>query len=233
MAKIAVIIGSTRESRFADIPARWIYELARKREDWDVELVDIREFDLPLFNELSSNAYIPSQNPNAVRWQKKIAEFDGYIFVTAEYNRSVPGSLKNAIDQAYVEWNRKPMAALGYGSTGAARAVEHLRTIAIELQMVPVRSAVHIGGGEFFKVCPTLGKQPISAIEDVILPSAKATLDDLAWWTDVTMKGRAADEADLAWWTDVTVKGRAAGEAKGRFEPRNCSKLTSSRETET
>jgi NAD(P)H-dependent FMN reductase len=195
MAKIAVIIGSTRDSRFADIPAKWIYELARKREDWDVELVDIREFDLPLFNELSSNAYIPSQNPNAIRWQKKIAVFDGYLFVTAEYNRSVPGSLKNALDQAYVEWNRKPMAALGYGSTGATRAVEHLRTIAIELQMVPVRSAVHIGGGEFFKVYPTLGKQPISAIEDVILPSAKATLDDLAWWTDVTMKGRAADEA--------------------------------------
>jgi NAD(P)H-dependent FMN reductase len=115
--------------------------------------------------------------------------------VTAEYNRSVPGSLKNALDQAYVEWNRKPMSALGYGSTGGARAVEHLRTIAVELQMVPVRSAVHIGGGEFVKVHPMMGKQPISAIESAILPSAKAMLDDLAWWTDVTMKGRAADKA--------------------------------------
>jgi NAD(P)H-dependent FMN reductase len=192
MAKIAVIIGSTRAARFAETPATWIYELARKHESWEVELVDIRDFELPFFNELASNARVPSQDPNAVRWQKKIAEFDGYIFVTAEYNRSVPGSLKNALDQAYVEWNRKPMAALGYGSTGGARAIEHLRTIAIELQMVPVRSAVHIGGGEFFKVHPMMGKQPFSAIEDAILPSAKAMLDDLAWWTDVAMNGRAA-----------------------------------------
>src|SRR5258706_2171027 len=123
MAKIAVIIGSTREARFADIPANWIYEIVRKREGWEVELVDIRQFDLPFFNELASNAHVPSQNPNAVRWQKKLAEFDGYIFVTAEYNRSVPGSLKNALDQAYVEWNRKPMAALGYGSTGGAKVI--------------------------------------------------------------------------------------------------------------
>lgn len=196
MAKIAVIIGSTRDSRFADIPANWIYELARKRAGWQVELVDIRDFDLPFFNEAASNAWVPTQDPNAVRWQKKLAEFDGYIFVTAEYNRSIPGSLKNALDQAYVEWNRKPAAILGYGSTGGARAVEHLRTIAIELQMVPVRSAVHIGGSEFVRVHPGLGgKEPISAIEGAILPSANAMLDDLAWWTEATMKGRAADKA--------------------------------------
>lgn len=115
--------------------------------------------------------------------------------MTAEYNRSIPASLKNALDQAYVEWNHKPMAALGYGSTGAARAVEHLRTVAIELQMVPVRAGVHIGGGEFFKVHPMMGKQSISEIEAAILPSAKAMLNDLAWWIDVTVKGRAADKA--------------------------------------
>ena len=195
MAKIAVVIGSTRDARFADIPAKWIYEIARQHEGWEVELVDIRDFDLPFFNELATNAHVPSKNPNAVRWQKKIAEFDAYIFVTAEYNRSVPASLKNALDQAYVEWNRKPMAALGYGSTGGARAVENLRTICIELQMVPVRAGVHIGGSEFFKVHPMMGKQPISEIEAAILPSAKAMLNDLAWWTDVTIKGRAADKA--------------------------------------
>lgn len=196
MAKIAVIIGSTRDSRFADIPANWIYELARKRGDWEVELVDVRHFNLPFFNEVSSNAWAPSQDPNAARWQKKLAEFDGYIFVTAEYNRSVPGSLKNALDQAYVEWNRKPAAAVGYGSTGGARAVEHLRTIAIELQMVPVRSAVHIGGSEFVRVHPGMGKEPISAIESAILPSANAMLDELAWWTDVTIKGRASGKTE-------------------------------------
>lgn len=195
MTKIAVIIGSTRASRFADIPANWIYDLTRKRDGWEVELLDVRDFNLPFFNEIASNAWAPSQDPNAVRWQKKLAEFDGYIFVTAEYNRSVPGSLKNALDQAYVEWNRKPAAIVGYGGTGGARAVEHLRSIAIELQMVPLRNAVHIGGGEFIKIHPGMGKEPISAIEDAILPSANAMLDELAWWTDVTSKGRAADKA--------------------------------------
>lgn len=195
MTKIAVIIGSTRATRFADIPANWIYEVARKRRGWEVELVDIREFDLPFFNEVASNLWAPSQDANAVRWQKKLAEFDAYIFVTAEYNRSVPGSLKNALDQAYVEWNKKPAAVVGYGMTGGARAVEHLRSIAIELQMVPVRTAVHIGGSEFIKIHPGMGKEPISTIENAILPSANALLDELAWWTDVTVKGRAADKA--------------------------------------
>lgn len=195
MTKIAVIIGSTRDSRFADIPANWIYDLARKRDGWEVELLDVRDFNLPFFNEVASNLWVPSQDPNAVRWQKKLAGFDGYIFVTAEYNRSVPGSLKNALDQAYVEWNRKPAAIVGYGGTGGARAVEHLRSIAIELQMVPLRNAVHIGGGEFIKIHPGMGKEPIAAIEGAILPSANAMLDELAWWTDVTSKGRAADKA--------------------------------------
>ena len=195
MPKIAIVIGSTRDTRFADIPANWIYEIARKRNGWEVELVDIRDFNLPFFNEVTINAYAPSRDPNVVRWQKKLTEFDGYIFITAEYNRSVPGSLKNALDQAYVEWNRKPAAAVGYGGTGGARAVEHLRSIAIELQMVPLRSAVHIGGSEFIKIHPMLGKEPISTIEGAILPSANTMLDELEWWTDVTMKGRNAAEA--------------------------------------
>jgi NAD(P)H-dependent FMN reductase len=195
MAKIGVIIGSTRDTRFADIPAKWIYEIARKRGGWEVELVDVRDFHLPFFNEVASNAHVPSQDPNVVRWQKKLAEFDGYIFVTAEYNRSVPASLKNALDQAYVEWNRKPAAVVGYGGTGAARAVEHLRSIAIELQMVPLRNAVHIGGGEIIRVHPMMGNEPISAIEAAILPSANAMLDELEWWTALTMSGRNAGRA--------------------------------------
>jgi NAD(P)H-dependent FMN reductase len=192
MPKIAIIIGSTRDTRFADVPANWIYEIARKRNGWEVELVDVKDFDLPFFNDVTINAYAPSTDPNATRWQQKLAEFDGYIFVTPEYNRSVPGSLKNALDHAYKEWNRKPAAAVGYGGTGAARAIEHLRSIAIELQMVPLRSAVHIGGSEFRKIHPMLGKEPIAAIEGAILPSANAMLDELEWWTDVTSKGRNA-----------------------------------------
>jgi NAD(P)H-dependent FMN reductase len=110
--RIAVIIGSTRDARFGEKPARWIFELARQRPDWEVELLDLRDFDLPFFNEKATNLWVPSKDPKAVAWQRKLAGFDGFIFVTAEYNRSIPGALKNALDQAYKEWNRKPAAVL-------------------------------------------------------------------------------------------------------------------------
>ena len=190
--RVAVIIGSTRDSRFADKPANWIYELARQRRDWEVELVDLRDFDLPFFNERSTNLWAPSQDPRAIAWQAKLATFDAFIFVTAEYNRSIPGSLKNALDQAYNEWVRKPAAIVGYGATGAARAAEHLRTIAIELQMVPTRFGVHILGADFIKVHPMGQDAPISEIEEHILPGAKAMLDDLDWWIGATVAARAA-----------------------------------------
>jgi NAD(P)H-dependent FMN reductase len=198
MLKIAVIIGSTRDSRFADKPANWIRDLADKRDDMEVELVDIRDFDLPFFNEKASNMWVPSEDPNAVRWQNKLDEFDGYIFVTSEYNRSIPGSLKNALDQAYVEWIRKPAAVVSYGSVGGTRAAEHLRTIAIELQMVPVRAGVHIGGSEFMKVHPMGANGPMSEIEDAIGNSAKDMLDNLSWWGRLTKRGRAEEQKEAA-----------------------------------
>jgi NAD(P)H-dependent FMN reductase len=198
MPRIAVIIGSTRDTRFGEKPAQWIFDLARSRGDMEVELVDIRDYALPFFNEAASNLWMPSQDPNAVRWQKKIGEFDGYIFVTSEYNRSIPASLKNALDQAYVEWGKKPAAIVAYGGVGGAFAADHLRTIAIELQMVPVRSAVHIGGGEFMKVHPMGSNEPLSAIEYAIKPAAETMLDSLLWWADVTKKGREADLAEAA-----------------------------------
>lgn len=189
--RVAVIIGSTRDSRFADKPANWIFELARERADWQTELVDIRDFDLPLFNERASNMWMPSADPRAVAWQEKLDGFDAFIFVTSEYNRSVPGSLKNALDQAYKEWIRKPAAVVAYGSVGGARAAEHLRTIAIELQMVPTRFGVHIQGADFMQVHPMGKNAAMSEIEDNILPGAKAMLDDLDWWTRATMAARA------------------------------------------
>ena len=191
--KIALIIGTTRTTRFADIAANWMMTQAQARDDMDVELVDLRSFDLPFFNEMASNAYMPSSDPKAVAWQKKMAEFDGYIFVVAEYNHSISGALKNALDQAYVEWAHKPMAAIAYGSMGGARALEHLRAIAVELQMVATRNAVHIGGGDFWKIHPAMGGSGNMAdIEGTLLPSAKATLDDLAWWSKATMAARNA-----------------------------------------
>jgi NAD(P)H-dependent FMN reductase len=193
--KIAVIISSTRDSRFGEKPAQWIFDLAKQRDDLDVELVDLKSFDLPFFNEVASNAWAPSQDSKAIAWQKKIAEFDGYIFVVAEYNRSITGALKNALDQAYVEWNKKVAGFVGYGSVGGARAIEHLRTIAVELQMASTRSAVHIGGSEFYTVWGGGKNEPISAIEPAIAGSAKDMLDQLTWWTKATKAARAQDEA--------------------------------------
>lgn len=197
--RIAVILGSTRNSRFGSKPAEWILAKAKARGDWEVELVDLKDYDLPLFNEMASNAWMPSANSRAVAWQKKIASFDGYIFVTPEYNRSIPAALKNALDQSYVDWNRKAFGLVSYGSVGGTRAAEHLRTIGIELQMASTRAAVHIGGGDFFTVHPLGGNpQPMSAIEGSIGASAKAMLDDLDWWTRATMAGRAEAAAQAA-----------------------------------
>jgi NAD(P)H-dependent FMN reductase len=193
--KIAVIIGSTRPTRFADTPAQWILKQARARGDMEVELVDLRDHPLPFFAEMASNLWMPSQDPEAVRWQQTVGKFDGYIFVVAEYNRSVTGVLKNALDQAYKEWNRKPFTAIGYGGIGASRAVEHLRLIGIELQMVSTHAAVHIGGGDFAAIHPAFGKQPIETIEASLLPSAKTALDELVWWAKATMAAKAADAA--------------------------------------
>lgn len=189
--RIAIIIGSTRKTRFADIPAQWIKAAADARGDMDVTLVDLRDHALPMFDEVASNAWAPSQDPAAVKWQQTLADLDGYIFVVAEYNHSITGALKNAMDQAYVEWAKKPMGAIAYGSMGGARALEHLRMIAVELQMVPVRNAVHIGGGDFWKVHPGFGGSGnLADIEATIAPSAKALLDDMVWWAKATMAAR-------------------------------------------
>lgn len=187
--KFAIIIGSTRDSRFGPVPAQWIKDVASERDDMEVELVDLKDFDLPFFNETASNAWRPSQDPRAIAWQKKLAEFDGYIVVTAEYNHSITGALKNAFDQAYVEWARKPIGFVGYGGVGGARAVEHARTIAVELHMVPVRTAVHIGGSDYIKVVHQ--RQPITEIETSIRPSATHMLNEMSWWGKATRDARA------------------------------------------
>jgi NAD(P)H-dependent FMN reductase len=191
--KIAIIVGTTRPTRFADTPAEWILKQAQARDDIDVELVDLRDHPLPFFDEMASNLWMPSQNPEAIRWQQTIARYDGFIFVVAEYNHSISGVLKNALDQAYREWAHKPFTAIGYGGVGAARAIEHLRLIGTELQMVSTHAAVHIGGGDFMAIYPMFGNRPIEEIEANLLPSAKTALDELVWWAKATMAARAAE----------------------------------------
>lgn len=190
--RTAVIIGSTRQARFADVPAQWMLKQAQARSDLDVELLDLRDFALPFFDEKSSNRWMPSEDPRAIRWQQTIAGFDAFVFVVSEYNHSIPAALKNALDQAYNEWNRKPFTAIGYGGVGAARAIEHLRLIGIELQMVSTQATIHIGGGDFMAIHPAFGNRPIEEIEAHLLPSAKAALDELVWWARATMTARAA-----------------------------------------
>jgi NAD(P)H-dependent FMN reductase len=187
--KIAVIISTTRAARFGEKPAKWIHDVAAARGDMSVELIDLRDYPMPFFDEPASNAWVPSKNEVAKRWQKKIAEFDGYIFVTAEYNRGVPAVLKNALDYAYPEWNRKAAAYVGYGSVGAARSIEHLRLISVELQMVPTRTGVHIQGGDFMAVWQQ-GKdiKTLSYLEQ----NSKTMLDELHWWAAALMVARSA-----------------------------------------
>src|SRR5262245_3418701 len=178
--KIAIIISTTRATRFGDKPARWVKNIAARRDDSDTEIVDLRDYPMPFFHGPASHRWVRSQNEVAQRWQRKVAEFDGYIFVTAEYNRSIPAVLKNALDYAYPEWNRKPAAFVGYGSVGAARAIEQLRLIAIELQMAPIRTGVHIQGADFMAVWKA-GKE----IADLpyLRQNAADMLDQLVWWT--------------------------------------------------
>jgi len=193
MPRIAIIIGSIRPARFADKPAQWMLKQAQAREDIEVELIDLRDHPLPFFDEVASSMWMPSQNPEARRWQETVGRFDGFIFVLAEYNHSLTGVLKNALDQAYKEWNRKPFTAIAYGGVGAARALEHLRGIAVELQMVSTDAAVHIGGGDFMTVYPMFGNKPIEEIEANLLPSANTALDELVWWAKATMAAKAAE----------------------------------------
>ena len=189
--RIGVIISSTRDARFADKPAGWLMDKVKDHADLNFGLIDLRDQNLPFFNEPASNLWVPSSDPNAVAWQEKLAGFDGFVFVVAEYNRSITGALKNAMDQAYKEWNRKPFGALAYGSLGGARALEHLRLIGIELQMVPLRNAVHIAAGDFFKVSPLGENAPMSEIESHLEGSLKAMLEELTWWAKTLQTARA------------------------------------------
>jgi len=185
--RIGIIFGTTRMGRFADKPANWIQALAAERGDMDVEIVDLSGYPMPFFDEPMSPAWAPPKNEIALRWGRKVAQLDGFIFVTAEYNHGVPAVLKNALDCAYKEFNRKPAAYVGYGGVGGARAVEQLRLIGIELQMAPTRSAVHIGGADFMGM---LLHGKTFADSPHIEPTAHAMLDELAWWVQALKTAR-------------------------------------------
>lgn len=142
MTKIGIILGSTKPGRNGEAVAKWVYDISKNREDAQFELVDVKDFDLPLYDEPYPAMMQQYTKEHTKKWSDKIKEFDGYIFVTAEYNHAIPGALKNAIDFLSVEWNNKAAGFVSYGSAGGARAVEQLRLVAGELQLADVRAQV-------------------------------------------------------------------------------------------
>lgn len=144
MIRVAIIIGSTRPKRIGESVAKWVYKLAQKRDDAEFELIDIRDYDLPLLDEPVPPSMGQYSQPHTKRWAAKIDDFDAFVFVTPEYNHGISGALKNALDFIYAEWNNKAAGFVGYGSAGGVRAVEQLRLVMAELQIADVRAQVQL-----------------------------------------------------------------------------------------
>lgn len=156
MAKIQILTSTTRPNRVSKDVADWVYNTLLKRDDIEAELVDIAEYNLPVFDEPHPPLMDQYTNDHTKAWAAKISEADGYIFVTGEYNHSMPGALKNAIDYLNKEWNNKAVGFVSYGSAGGARAVEQLRLVAGELRMADVREQVLFYLGTDFENYSTL-----------------------------------------------------------------------------
>jgi NAD(P)H-dependent FMN reductase len=140
--RIGIIIGSTRPGRNGGKVAQWVFDHAVDRDDAAYELVDLADFDLPHLDEAVPASQGQYANEHTRAWADKIASFDGFVFVTPEYNHSTSGALKNAIDFIYGEWNNKAAALVSYGVHGGVRAAEHLRLVLGELQIADVRQQV-------------------------------------------------------------------------------------------
>lgn len=160
MTKIAILIGTTRPNRVSASVGQWVHQIAARRTDADYELVDIADYDLPLLDEPMPPSLGRYANQHTQVWASKIAEFDGFVFVTGEYNHGIPGALKNAIDFVYGEWNNKAAGFVSYGSAGGVRSVEHLRGVCAELQVADVRAQVFLTLAEDFENYSVLKPRP-------------------------------------------------------------------------
>ena len=194
--KLQVVVGSTRPTRAADKIVPWVTREAALHEAFQIEVLDLRDWPLPMFGEHTGSIgdpRDPSYSGEIVRgWNRKIAEADAYLVITPEYNHSVPGELKNAIDNVFLSFafRNKPMAAIGYSSGvgGGIRAIEHLVQIAVEVEAVPLRSAVVL---PFVDTAFDSGGEPTDPATAV---SLRIALDDLAWWAAALHRARAAGE---------------------------------------
>ncbi len=187
--KIAVILGSTRPGRRGEAVAEWVLEQAAGRADARYELVDLKDFPLPHLDEAIPPSMAQYANEHTKAWADKVASYDGYIFVTPEYNHSTSGVLKNAIDYLYTEWNNKAAAFVAYGSVGGARAVEHLRGIASELQLAHVRQGLNFSMFTDFENWSVFKPGPQHEA------AAKVMFDQLEAWTRAMVTVRAPQVA--------------------------------------
>jgi NAD(P)H-dependent FMN reductase len=189
MLKVGLIVGSTRPNRFADTPVQWLVEGASARRDLRLTVLDLRDNRLPFFNEPASPAFTGGAytQPEAEAWRKRIGEFDAFVATVAEYNHGPTAVLKNAFDSAFIEWHRKPIAFVGYGGVGAARAIETLRGVVIELQMAPIRHEVNIAMEAFLGI---LQKGRSLNEYDYLVQGRDAMFDHLVWWGEALKAAR-------------------------------------------
>ncbi len=189
---VQVITGTTREGRFSERVAAWVVGRLAEHGAFEVELVDLRDHPLPFFDgDPPARIGRDYADDAVVRFGRVVDRADGYVILTAEYNHGYPAVLKNALDSTFVEWRRKPVAFVGWGNAGGARAVEQLREVVVELEMAPLRYAVH--------VLPDVLRSVLQA-EDPSDPALFAPLEprlallaeDLAWWMQALATARAA-----------------------------------------
>jgi NAD(P)H-dependent FMN reductase len=191
MTNISVIIGSTREGRFSEKPAKWILQQLKKREGIDARLLDLRDFPMPFFDQQATPATPgrpPYENSVVKKWTATIAQADGFVFVAPEYNYGPSAVLKNAIDWVYPEWNRKAAAFVSYGSAMGARGVQQLRQTLVEIQVAPVRTSVHIPVATL--MAHYQGGDVEAGLAD-LESLAGRMIDDLLWWTEALKTARA------------------------------------------
>ena len=194
MTLISVIVGSTRDNRFSDKPARWIAGHFKQRAGVETQVLDLRDFPLPFFDSAVPPAMPgrqPYENESVRKWTAAIAASDGFVMATPEYNFGTSAVLKNAIDWVYPEWNRKAIAFVGWGSQGGVRAVQQLRETAVELQMAPIRTSIQIPPSTL--MAHFQGKEDdIQAGLAALDAQAGAMVDDLLWWTRALEAARVA-----------------------------------------
>ena len=174
--RVAIVVGSTRPGRKADAVARWVHDVAAQRDDATFEVVDIADHALPHLDEPVPPLAGHYSQPHTHEWAAKIGSFDAYVFVTPEYNHSIPGALKNAIDFLFAEWNDKAAGFVSYGVDGGIRAVEQLRLVMGELKIADVRHHVALSFADDFRnyteFTPSTGQQE----------NVAAMLDELLAW---------------------------------------------------